>query len=275
MNRWLLARNGRSLAAKVSRRNLDAKPSSGFESEEPMETVVPNLCTNFGQYSLIEICPKYVYKFRTMADLKKLILSRIKNDTQIGVWTAADFLDLSNRDAVDKTLQRLAAQNEIRRIDRGLYDKPQINELTKKESPADPRHVIEAIVRRDQIRILVDGMTAANDLGLTNAVPAKIIVHTDARLRQIKLGNRTITFRLTAPSKLYWAGRPAMRLVQAMHWLRDAVDAPTLNAQIRSFLKRAKNAEALKADLADGMSTLPAWMQDLLKPIVASTAADQ
>ena len=203
-----------------------------------------------------------------MTDLKQAILSRMDSEKATAVWSAADFLDLGQRDAVDKALQRLANQTDIRRVDRGLYDRPVFNELTKKQSPADPRQVIDAIARRDQIRILVDGMTAANDLGLTNAVPAKIIVHTDARLRPITLGNRTISFRLTSPSKLYWAGRPAMRLVQAMHWLRDAVDQPTLTAQVRAFLKRAKNGDDIKADLVDGMRTLPAWMQDLLRPIV-------
>lgn len=204
-----------------------------------------------------------------MQDLKDLIISRITNGTQNNVWTAADFLDLGNRDAVDKALQRLVASDEIRRIDRGLYDRPGYNRLTKKNNPPVPRRVIDAIVRRDQIRILVDGMTAANDLGLTNAVPAKIVVHTDARLCPIKLGNMSITFKPTAPSKLFWAGRPAMRLVQALHWLRDTTDPTTLNAQVRALLKRAPNADAIRADLADGMLTLPAWMQDLLKPIVS------
>jgi hypothetical protein len=34
--------------------------------------------------------------------------------------------------------------------------------------------------------MLVDGLTAANDLGLSDAVPAKVVVHTDARLRPAK-----------------------------------------------------------------------------------------
>jgi hypothetical protein len=37
---------------------------------------------------------------------------------------------------------------------------------------ADYRHIISALARRDQVRTLVDGLTAANDLGLTTAVPA-------------------------------------------------------------------------------------------------------
>lgn len=203
-----------------------------------------------------------------MTDVKDLLRSRITNGPPKRVWTAADFLDLGNRDAIDKALQRLMASDDIRRIDRGLYDKPQRNPLTRQMNPPDPAEVIDAVARRDQIRVLVDGMTAANDLGLTNAVPAKIVVHTDARLRPIQLGNMTINFKPTAASKLYWAGRPAMRLVQALHWLRDTTDLSTLSAQVRALLRRLPNGDQIKADLADGMPTLPAWMQDLLKPII-------
>ena len=60
--------------------------------------------------------------------------------------------------------------------------------------------IIEAVARRDQIRLLVDGITAANQLGLTDAVPARVIVHTDARIRPIRLGKLTINFKLTAPN---------------------------------------------------------------------------
>jgi hypothetical protein len=205
-----------------------------------------------------------------MQDLKHLIISRVESGPRNNVWTAADFLDLGSRDAVDKALQRLVASDGLRRIDRGLYDKPGYNRLTKKTNSPDPRRVIDAIARRDQIRVLVDGMTAANDLGLTNAVPAKIVVHTDARLRPIQLGKLTISFRPTAASKLLWAGRPGMRLVQALYWLKDTTDLPTLQAQVRALLRRLPDADALRADLADGMGTLPAWMQDLLRPLVGS-----
>ncbi|QNM83296.1 hypothetical protein H8M03_02830 [Sphingomonas sabuli] len=208
-----------------------------------------------------------------MSDLKDQILARVIGDSVPKVWTVNDLLDLGSYDAVRKMLQRLASAGDLRRIDDGLYDKPQLNYLTKKLNPPNPSDVIDAVARRNQIRILVDGMTAANDLGLTNAVPAKIVVHTDARLKPIKLGNMSITFKPTAASKLYWAGRPAMRLVQALHWLRDATDIPTLSAQIRALLKRAPNADQIIADLADGMMTLPAWMQDLLKPIVSRTSS--
>ena len=119
-------------------------------------------------------------------------------------------------------------------------------------------------------------MTAANDLGLTNAVPAKIIVHTDARLKSVSLGQLGITFKPTAASKLYWAGRPAMRIVQALHWLRDTMgqldDDAVLKRRLNALLQDPENGQALRADLLAGLSTLPSWMQNLLRPMLKEQA---
>jgi hypothetical protein len=205
--------------------------------------------------------------------LKEQILARIESGATITVWTPSDFLDLGSRDVVDKTLQRLVRAEELRRIDRGLYDKPRTNKLTQQDNPPNPKAVIDAVVRRDQIRVLVDGMTAANDLGFTNAVPAKIIVHSEARSKKINLGNLTIYFKQTAPSKLFWAGRPAMRIVQALHWLRDTMpgdDMASWKNKLSILLKDPKHGTKLRADLTNGMSTLPAWMQELLRPLVSN-----
>ena len=173
---------------------------------------------------------------------------------------------------MDKTLQRLTRAGNLRRVDRGLYDKPSLNSLIQKINPPDPRHVIDAIARRDQIRVLVDGMTAANDLGLTNAVPAKIIVHTDARLKSISLGHLEITFKPTAASKLYWAGRPGMRIVQALHWLRDTMgqvdEDELLIRRLKTILHHPDDGKNLRKDLLEGLSTLPTWMQKFLRPLL-------
>ena len=206
-------------------------------------------------------------------DLSKALDARLKAAPPRRVWTPSDFLDLGSRDAVDKALQRRAKHGVLRRIDRGLYDRPRFNSLTRQPSPPDPAAVIEAVARRDQIRLLVDGMTAANDLGFTTAVPAKIVVHADARLRPIQLGQMIITFKPTAASKLTWAGRPAMRLVQALHWLRDTASdddgAAALSARAGAVLADPDRGPAIRKDLIEGFTTLPAWMQDVLRPHLA------
>lgn len=104
-------------------------------------------------------------------DLKASILDRMRQAAPTSVWTPSDFLGLGSRAAIDKALQRLAISNKIRRIDRGLYDLPRINKLTGKPANPDYTAVIDAVARRDQARLLVDGITAANQLGLTPCGP--------------------------------------------------------------------------------------------------------
>lgn len=211
-----------------------------------------------------------MYKYRTVPDLKQLVADRIAAGPQTRVWTPVDFLDLGRRDAVDKALQRMVHAGQLRRIDRGLYDLPRTNRLTKRPTVTDYRQIIDALARRDQVRMLVDGLTAANDLGLTTAVPAKVVVHTDTRRRSIKLDNLTIDFKRTAPSKLYWAGRPAMRIVQALHWLKDTfpADRDRVVSRLSSVIADPRSGKVLRDDLRAGLATLPAWMQSLVRELV-------
>ena len=230
-------------------------------------------------------CPKYVVIFglafvRNLWHISDImihtqtktlphqIFDRI-NDAPRQVWTPADFVDIGGRDAVDKALQRMVKQDQLRRIERGFYDKPSTNSLTGKPTVPDYRSVIDAVARRDKVRWLIDGMTAANTLGLTNAVPAKIEVLVDARLKPITLGNQKIVFKHAVPSRLYWAGRPGMYLVQALHWLHDVMsdDQPddVIGKTVRHLLNDKKTGPSLVDDLKTGLSAMPIWMQDMLR----------
>ena len=204
-----------------------------------------------------------------MSDLRNQIDQLIDDGGSARVWVPTDFAHLATRDAVDKMLQRMVAAGELRRIDRGLYDKPVLNKLTRRPNSPDYRAVIEAIARRDQLRLLVDGMTAANDLGLTDAVPARVTIHTDARRKSVKLDNLTIEFKQTAPSRLYWAGRPAMRVVQALHWLKDvmAADHDLIMGKLGRIVSEPEQGEAIRGDLLEGFSTLPIWMQAVVREL--------
>jgi hypothetical protein len=130
--------------------------------------------------------------------------------------------------------------------------------------------VIEALARRDQTRMLVDGLTAANDLGLTDAIPSRVIVQTDTRRRSITLGNLVIEFKQTAPSLLYWAGRPAVRVVQALHWLKDmlSTDKRRIVRHLRMLLNDPKHGGAIRDDLRQGLATLPTWMQPIVREVI-------
>lgn len=203
--------------------------------------------------------------------LRSRLIARIASRPN-EVWTPRDFSDLGSRAAVDKTLQRLARAGELRRIDRGLYDRPRPNARTGRPAVPDYRAVIRAVTRRDRARVVVDGMTAANDLGLTTAVPARIEVLVDARLKPIKLGHQEIQFKQAAPSRLYWADRPAMRVVQALHWMKDTLVRDDERARVEAVLRRlladSRHGQAIHEDLRAGLSALPIWMQEFLRRLL-------
>jgi hypothetical protein len=160
----------------------------------------------------------------------------------------------------------------VARLDRGLYYVPRANALSGRLDAPDHNAVIDAVARRDQSRVVIDGLTAANDLGLTTAVPARVTVLTDARLRSIQLGNQQIRFQTAAPSRLYWAGHPAMRIVQALRWSQDLLNADQARIvrRLKAILDDKRHGAALRDDLKQGLHTLPIWMQSLVRELLRS-----
>jgi hypothetical protein len=208
---------------------------------------------------------------RQNIQLKSRVYGRISASSPGAVWTVGDFDDFGPRDAVHKVLQRLTRDGDLRRVAPGFYDRPRLNRLTGKSSAPNYRAIIDAVARRDHARMLVDGMTAANDLGLSDAVPGRITIHTDARLKPIHLGNQTIVFRPTAATKLYWSGRPAMRLVQALHWLKTKLDNPDdrrrIQRRLEALLKDPKHGSSICRDIESGLSAMPLWMNDFIQEL--------
>lgn len=61
-----------------------------------------------------------------------------------------------------------------------------------------------------------------------------------------------------------------MRVVQALHWLRDTLDsdAPRVRKRLQSIFSDPVHGPAITADLRDGLSTLPIWMQFFLRDLI-------
>lgn len=112
-------------------------------------------------------------------DTLERVHQRFAGAAPSGALSRADFLDIATPNAGEKALQRLTNRGDIRRPHRGLYDKPGIRQLTGKMVFAPRASFVDAIARRDTLRVCVDGMTAANVLGLTTAVPARSTIYAD------------------------------------------------------------------------------------------------
>jgi hypothetical protein len=199
-----------------------------------------------------------------MVSLIKRIMRRVRAHGR-GKWvcTPKDFLDLGNRAAVDKALSRLVNNGQLRRIGRGLYDFPRISGVLK--CPASPNidAAINALARRDNIKVMPDGIVAASQLGLTNAVPAKTSYITNGSSRILKIGGRTVQFRHVSQRLIVWANRPAAPFVQALDWFGKTVASEPV--MINTL--RKKLSDTMKQDLIKGIDLLPAWMASIVHKI--------
>src|SRR5271169_4500723 len=134
------------------------------------------------------------------------------------VFVPADFLDIGSREAVDVTLHRLARKGTIRRLARGVYDFPKEHPKLGLLSPSADT-VARALAGRDRTRLQPAGAYAANILGLSEQVPAKVIFLTDGPSRTVKIGPATIQLRRTTPRNMEAAGRLSGLLIQALREL--------------------------------------------------------
>jgi hypothetical protein len=198
----------------------------------------------------------------------KSIADRIMSQVRVrgrGKWvfTPKDFLDLGSRAAIDQALSRLVLAGKLRRIGRGLYDFPRQSKILQGAAPASLDATVLAISRRDQIRLMPNGIVFANDLGLTNAVPAKPSYISSGRTKTVLVGNRKVYLQHVSQKVIAWADRPGGQFVAAVLWLDKAIaSAPDM-----INLMRVKLADDVKQDLLQDLDLLPGWMASIAKKV--------
>lgn len=178
------------------------------------------------------------------------------------MFATKDFLDLGSRPAVDQALSRLERGGMIRRISRGMYDTPRWNELLGRTLGPATEEVMRAVARRHDLRLQVTGAEAANLLGLSTQVPARIVYLTDGTSRRLRLGGQVVELRHTTPRNMATAGRISGMVIQALRHLgRAQVDETTIR-HLRSTLSE-RDKETLQKDRIHA----PGWMQPALLEI--------
>ena len=88
------------------------------------------------------------------------------------VFITSDLADVAAVPAINMALSRMAAAGELRRIMRGVYEKPRFSKLLGEPIAPDIERVADAIARNYGWTIAPAGETAMNLLGLSTQVPA-------------------------------------------------------------------------------------------------------
>lgn len=201
--------------------------------------------------------------------LESQILRRIRATKSAPVFSPVQFLDLGTRAGVDQVLSRLVKAGRLERAGRGLYFLPKSHPWLGKLG-ATSEHVAQAIARRDGLRIQEGGASAANELGLTEQVPARIIYDTDGPTRRVTLadGKRVIHFKHRSTRRMARAGRVTGTLISA---LANIGKAHITEARLRHLREELKPEH--KAELRQDLPLAPAWMHRHLRYIIGEEAS--
>jgi hypothetical protein len=194
------------------------------------------------------------------------ILASIRSRGRGSLIVPADFLKIGSRQAVDTALHRLARKGTIRRLARGLYDYPKEHPTLGPLQPSADA-VAAALAGRDRTRLQPAGAYAANMLGLSEQVPAKIVFLTDGLGRTVRIGPTTIQLRQTTPRNMAAAGKLSGLLIQAFRELGKEHITPERMAH----LKRTLSVEKRRALLND-LQLAPVWMQPFFRELAEEGA---
>jgi hypothetical protein len=189
------------------------------------------------------------------------ILAAIRKPGRGSVFVPADFLGIGSRQAVDVALHRLVHQGVIRRLARGIYDFPKEHPVLGPLMPS-AQAIARALAGRDRTRLQPAGAYAANILGLSDQVPARIVFLTDGPSRTVKVGPTTIQLRRTTPKTMETAGRLSGLLIQALRELGQDHVTPARIAHLRRTIPADKRCKLLK-----DIRLAPAWMHVIFRDL--------
>lgn len=180
------------------------------------------------------------------------------------MFSSNDFLDLGNRKAVDMALLRHTKAGTIRRMSRGLYYFPKSSALLGELHPTIEA-VTKAVMARDHVKFQPSGAYAANLLGLSEQVPARVVFLTDGSARKIKLGKLIIELRPSTSRQMATAGRTSGLVFSALRYLGKQHLTPHVVARLGKVLSPEDRKR-----LIDDLAYAPAWMHAALRQIADS-----
>jgi hypothetical protein len=199
------------------------------------------------------------FSMKVANPIEKQMLARIRARGPGWVFSALDFIDLGTRSAVDKALSRMTAAGSIRRAARGLYDVPRKHPIVGTTAPSIDK-LAKALSEKGGTKLQPTGAHAANLLGLSDQVPAKVVFLTDGRSKRIRLGNLDIVLKQTSPRIMATAGTVSGTVIQALRYLGKAhVTDDTLKRLGRRLSDRDRK------QLLEDVAYAPVWIANIMR----------
>lgn len=146
----------------------------------------------------------------------KQIRERVLSAENGMVFTTSDFADIADSDTVRQSLNRLVNSGILRRVFRGVFEKPKYSNLLKEYVATDPNAVANALARSYHWTIAPCGNTALNFLGLSTQVTATWSYISDGPYRIYEWNSTKIEFKHRANREITGLSYITVLVVQAL-----------------------------------------------------------
>ena len=197
-----------------------------------------------------------------MNKIREQIERRIIDAGRGYVFTRKDFQDIASSGSVGQILSRMVKDGIIRRIGRGVFDFPNTNSALGGQLSPDLDQAANALARKFRWSILPYGNLAANRLGLSQQVPAKLTYLSDGPTKEIKVENRVIYFKHARPKEIYADSFISGLVVQALRYFgKDRV-----GDEMIAYLKQ-KLSHNEKTELLENIHYSTEWIHEVIQKI--------
>ena len=169
------------------------------------------------------------------------IRARILAAEDGAVFVAPDFADIADTATIRQGLKRL-----IRRIIRGVYEKPKYSKLLDEYVAADPDAVAKALARCYHWTIAPCGNTALNLLGLSTQVTAVWSYISDGPYKTYEWNSTKLEFKHRTNKEITGLSYMTSLVIQALKTLGRTNVTPEIIQTLSEKLSEAEKQACLK-----------------------------
>ena len=188
--------------------------------------------------------------------------NRISKEPYGKCFVVSDFTDIMDYEAAKKSIARLEKSGVLRRVIRGVYDKPKYSKLLNEYTAPDVNEIALALARNYNWTIAPSGNTALNLLGLSTQVPANWEYISTGPYRSYDIGKMKLRFSHRANKTIEGMSWKSAMVIEALKAIgKDSINDKTI------YILRKRLTEDDKERLLSEARQTTSWIYSIIKTI--------
>lgn len=170
-----------------------------------------------------------------------LIKSKITKLPFGSVFIVSDFIDIAEYENIKKCLQRLEKEGFIRRVIRGIYDRPYFSKTLNEFTSPNIEEVAKAIGRNFNWKTSPTGLTSLNLLGLSTQVTNRYEFYSSGQYKTYSIGTINIYFKHKSSKELLDLSYTSSLVINAIKQLGPNIDQKSIDIIKNRLSDKEKN----------------------------------